>query len=230
MRYLAAAVALVTAADCRALEEIIVQAQHRQESLAEVPISITVLDGDELRQQGITRIEEFTALAPGLSGWEQGVSTPIYAIRGISTNSFGIGGEASVAVIVDDAYVGRINSTSLTMVDVNRVEVLRGPQGTLFGRNATAGAIVIYNNQPVDRFEGSYRLDAGEDNNRGATLTVNQPLLGERIHQQGDDAHQRKPDHPAGEKPDRLHFLALAELLLALAKRLFAVLSLGDVA
>ncbi len=181
MRYLAATVALFVAADCQALEEVIVQAQHRQESLAEVPISITVLDGDELRQQGITRIEEFTALAPGLSGWEQGVSTPIYAIRGISTNSFGIGGEASVAVIVDDAYVGRINSTSLTMVDVNRVEVLRGPQGTLFGRNATAGAIVIYNNPPVDQFEGSYRLDAGEDNNRGATLTVNQPLLGERL-------------------------------------------------
>jgi iron complex outermembrane receptor protein len=173
--------AAVTAANCQALEEILVQAQHREESLVEVPISITVLDGEDLQRQGMTRIEDFTALAPGLSGWEQGVSTPIYAIRGISTNSFGIGGEASVAVIVDDSYVGRINSTSLSMVDVNRVEVLRGPQGTLFGRNATAGAIVIYNNQPVDRFEGSYRLEAGEDHQRGGALTVNQPLLGERL-------------------------------------------------
>ncbi len=182
MKYsLITALALLAAARSLALEEVVVKAQHREESLTAVPISITVLDGEELQLQGLNRIEDFTALAPGLSGWEQGVSTPIYAIRGISTNSFGIGGEASVAVIVDDSYVGRINSTSLTMVDVNRVEVLRGPQGTLFGRNATAGAIIIYNNQPVDAFEGSYSLEAGEDNDRGARLTVNQPLLGERL-------------------------------------------------
>ena len=173
--------ALLAATSSHALEEVLVKAQHREESLTDVPISITVLNGDELQRQGLNRVEDFTALAPGLSGWEQGVSTPIYAIRGISTNSFGIGGEASVAVILDDSYVGRINSTSLTMVDVNRVEVLRGPQGTLFGRNATAGAILIYNNQPVDQFEGSYALEAGEDNDRGARLTVNQPLLGERL-------------------------------------------------
>ena len=173
--------ALFVATASQALEEVLVKAQHREESLTDVPISITVLNGEELQHQGMNRIEDFTVLAPGLSGWEQGVSTPIYAIRGISTNSFGIGGEASVAVILDDGYVGRINSTSLTMVDVNRVEVLRGPQGTLFGRNATAGAILIYNNQPVDRFEGSYALEAGEDNDRGASLTVNQPLLGERL-------------------------------------------------
>ena len=164
-----------------ALEEVIVSAQHREESLTEVPIGITVLDGADLQHQGITRIEDFTALAPGLSGWEQGVSTPIYAIRGISTNSFGIGGEASVAVVVDDSYVGRINSTSLTMLDVNRVEVLRGPQGTLFGRNATAGAIIIYNNQPVNQFEGRYALRAGEYDALGGELTVNQPLYGERL-------------------------------------------------
>ncbi len=173
--------ALLVATASQALEEVLVKAQHREESLADVPISITVLNGEELQHQGMTRIEDFTVLSPGLSGWEQGVSTPIYAIRGISTNSFGIGGEASVAVILDDSYVGRINSTSLTMVDVSRVEVLRGPQGTLFGRNATAGAILIYNNQPVDQFEGNYALEAGEDNDRGARLTVNQPLLGERL-------------------------------------------------
>lgn len=172
---------LVVATATQALEEVLVKAQHREESLTDVPISITVLNGEELQHQGMQRIEDFTVLAPGLSGWEQGISTPIYAIRGISTNSFGIGGEASVAVIVDDSYVGRINSTSLTMVDVNRVEVLRGPQGTLFGRNATAGAIVIYNNQPVEQFEGNYAVEAGEDNDRGARLTVNQPLLGERL-------------------------------------------------
>ena len=125
---------LLTSGSALGLEEVIVQAQHREQALKDVPISITVLDGEALQQQGINRIEDFTELTPGLSGWEQGVSTPIYAIRGISSNSFGIGGEASVAVIVDDAYVGRINSTSLTMVDVDRVEVLRGPQGTLFGR------------------------------------------------------------------------------------------------
>lgn len=165
----------------QALEEVIVNAQHREQALVEVPISITVLDGGELQQQGINRINDFTALTPGLSGWEQGVSTPIYAIRGISSNSFGIGGEASVAVIVDDAYVGRINSSSLTMVDVDRVEVLRGPQGTLFGRNATAGAIVIYNNQPTEEFEGHYRLNAGDYGDRGAELTVNQPLLDDTL-------------------------------------------------
>lgn len=182
MRYaLIIAPTLLIAATSQALEEVVVTAQHREQALTEVPISISVLDGAMLQNQQLNRIEDFTVLAPGLSGWEQGVSTPIYAIRGISTNSFGIGGEASVAVIVDDSYVGRINSTSLTMVDVDRVEVLRGPQGTLFGRNATAGAIIIRNNQPVDEFEGSYALDVGDDNYRGARLTVNTPLAGERL-------------------------------------------------
>lgn len=164
-----------------AMEEVIVRAQHRDQVLLEVPISITVLNGEELRQQGLNRIDDFAGLTPGLSGWEQGVSTPIYAIRGISSNSFGIGGEASVAVIVDDAYVGRINSTSMTMVDVARVEVLKGPQGTLFGRNATAGAIVIYNNSPTEEIGVNYSLNAGDYGDRGASVTINLPLLADSL-------------------------------------------------
>ena len=158
------------------LEEIVVTAQHRQQLLLEVPVAITVLDGEQLKQQGINDIEGMVRLTPGLSGWEQGASTPIYAIRGISSNSFGIGGEASVAVIVDDAYVGRINSTSATLLDLERVEVLKGPQGTLFGRNASAGAILVHQNKPVDTSSAEIQLAAGDNQRRDAALTVNLPL------------------------------------------------------
>ena len=158
------------------LEEVVVRAQLRKQALEDVPLSITVLDSTFLKQFRMERIESMVAATPGLSGWEQGVSTPIFAIRGISSNSFGVGGEGSLGVFVDETYRGRINSTSLTLIDVDQVEVLKGPQGTLFGRNASAGAILVRHKLPDDIPALEVTVEAGDNDSLGARATANLSL------------------------------------------------------
>ncbi len=159
------------------LEEVVVSAQRRAQSVMEIPMSVSVIDQQLLSDSVISNIDTMVAYTPGLSGIEQGISTPIFAIRGISSNSFGIGGEASVGVFVDEAYIGRINSTGAAFLDVARVEVLRGPQSTLFGRNSSAGTISIVSNQPREEASVDYHLAYGSFDSVDATFTVNTPLV-----------------------------------------------------
>lgn len=158
------------------LEEIVVQAQRRDQSLLDIPLAVTVLNADFLGDHRLQRLEKMVLATPGFSGWEQGASTPIFAMRGISSNSFGIGGESSVGVFVNDTYRGRINSTSTTLVDVEQVEILKGPQGTLFGRNASAGAILVRHTLPRDELSLDLQLETGDNDYRAAQATANLPI------------------------------------------------------
>ena len=160
----------------KVLEEIVVRAQYRDQRLQEVPLAITVLDSSFLQQHRLQQIQSIVMATPGLSGWEQGVSTPIFAIRGISSNSFGVGGESSVGLFVDETYRGRINSTSIKLVDVEQVEVLKGPQGTLFGRNSSAGAILVRHYLPTEKLSLEATVEAGDNRYRGLQATANVPL------------------------------------------------------
>lgn len=153
-----------------------VRAQYRDQRLHEVPLAVTVLDSDFLQQHRLLQIQSIVTATPGLSGWEQGVSTPIFAIRGISSNSFGVGGESSVGLFVDETYRGRINSTSIKLVDVEQVEVLKGPQGTLFGRNSSAGAILVRHHLPTEILSLEATVEAGANRYRGLQATANVPL------------------------------------------------------
>ncbi len=160
----------------RTLEEVIVRAQHRDSTLKDTPLAISVFDSDFLAGNRLQRLESIVLATPNFSGWEQGVSTPLFAIRGISSNSFGIGGEASIGFFVDDTYRGRINSTAITLVDVEQVEVLKGPQGTLFGRNTSAGAILVRHFRPNQQRSVNIQLEAGENDYLGGYATANLPL------------------------------------------------------
>ncbi len=160
----------------RTLEEVVVRAQHRESTLRDTPLAISVFDSDFLQDNRLQRLESIVLATPNFSGWEQGVSTPLFAIRGISSNSFGIGGEASVGFFVDDTYRGRINSTAITLVDVEQVEVLKGPQGTLFGRNTSAGAILVRHFRPTQERSLNVQLEAGENDYFGGYVTGNLPL------------------------------------------------------
>lgn len=122
-------------------DEVIVTAQKRSQSVQEVPVAITAYSGEQIEALGIDNTTEITQQVPSLqvSAWSPNVT--IFNIRGISQNNFTDNLEAPVAVYIDDAYMGSINGISGQLFDVERVEVLRGPQGTLFGRNATGGLI-----------------------------------------------------------------------------------------
>ncbi len=121
--------------------DIVVTANKREQNVQSVPIAITAYSGDQLKALGVTDATQITQQVPGLqlNAWSPNVT--IFNLRGISQNNFTDYLEAPIAVYVDDAYMGSINGLSGQLFDVSRVEVLRGPQGTLFGRNATGGLI-----------------------------------------------------------------------------------------
>ncbi len=138
-----AASLLSTAAATQAavLEEVVVTAQKREQSLQDVGISVSAFSGDQMKALGVTNTVEITQQVPGLqvNTWSPTLTT--FNLRGVSQNNFTDNLEAPVAVYSDDVYIGSMNAISGQLFDVERVEVLRGPQGTLFGRNATGGLI-----------------------------------------------------------------------------------------
>jgi iron complex outermembrane receptor protein len=158
------------------LEEITVTAQKREQSLQEVPLAISAFTGDFLRDANIDDVRGLVDFTPGFSGRTEDSFTDALAMRGIVTNDFGIGGDPSVAVFLDGIWTGRTGGVQTAFYDVARAEVVKGPQGTLFGRNAIAGAVSIYTNQPIDEFEGNVDLTVAEYSHFEGSATVNVPL------------------------------------------------------
>ncbi len=136
-----AAMSIVGSANAQLLEEVVVTAQKREQNLQDVGISVTAFSGDQMKALGVTNTVEITEQVPGLQMTAFSPNLTVFNIRGVSQNNFTDNLEAPVAVYIDDAYVASMNALSGQLFDVERVEVLRGPQGTLFGRNATGGVI-----------------------------------------------------------------------------------------
>lgn len=162
-------------ANAQKLEEIIVTAQKRAESLQDVSVSVTALDGEKLSDFGVARLEEITAYVPNFVMSETGIGTNIY-IRGIGSG-INQGFEQSVGMYRDGIYYGRAQLARAPLFDMERVEVLRGPQVTLFGNNSIGGAVSITTASTTDEFEASVGLlgdfDHGE---REKTFTVSGPI------------------------------------------------------
>ena len=163
----AAAGAQATADDGPLLGEIVVTAQKRSQNLQDVPIAVSAFSGEQLDKLGISNATEITQQIPGLqlNAWSPNVT--IFNLRGISQNNFQDNLEAPVAVYMDNAYMGSMNGIAGQLFDIERVEVLRGPQGTLFGRNATGG-LIHYLSRPADdtKFNGYVEGSYGRFNAR----------------------------------------------------------------
>ena len=149
----------VDVADAR-LEEIIVTAQKRQESLQSVPLSIAAYTSEQLERSVIQNLYDVGIQTPGMIVNKEIVGK-IY-IRGIGAENLTIGGDPGVAVHADGAYIARTSASMFDLYDVERVEVLRGPQGTLYGRNATGGIVNIVSKAPTEEFEGSVSAEFGD--------------------------------------------------------------------
>ncbi|MEM9254740.1 MAG: TonB-dependent receptor [Pseudomonadota bacterium] len=138
----------------RQLEEVVVTAQKREESLKDVPISMSVVGAEEIAQLSVFDFTETAQLTPGVSFFP-GVQSAAIRLRGVGPGSFALTAPQSVAVFVDDIAQGSVGTVFTTMVDVERIELLRGPQGTLYGQNAPGGAYNITNRLPnTEDFEG----------------------------------------------------------------------------
>ena len=142
------------------LEEIIVTAARREQNLQSVGLAVTAFSGEELREQGIFDIKGVTERTPGFSMGEFNPGQTQLFIRGIGSNEDGAAGDQSVMVFVDEVYIGRSAGQDVDLFDLERVEVLRGPQGTLFGRNVVGGAVSLITKKPGEEpelnVEGSY--------------------------------------------------------------------------
>jgi len=159
-----------------AIEEIIVTTQKRAQALQDVPIAVSAFSESFMEQLNVKDARGLVDLTPGFNGRTDDGFIDALAIRGISTNDFGIGGDPSVAIFVDGMYEGRNGGAVTTFLDVERAEVVRGPQNTLFGRNAIAGAISVVTNKPNEEFGGSLSAAFEEYDHYEVEGTVNIPL------------------------------------------------------
>lgn len=130
------------------LEEVIVTAQKRAESVQDVPLSISAYSGEYIQKFGITDVGDLTYHTPGLNGNAYANTESVFTVRGIGTAAFGITVDSSVGVFIDGIALGRPAIAASSFFDVERVEVVKGPQGTLFGRNTSAGAISVITRRP----------------------------------------------------------------------------------
>jgi iron complex outermembrane recepter protein len=157
---------------------IIITARRRQEESQDVPLAIATLDGRTINETGAFSIQKIQSLAPSLQVYSSNPRNTAVNIRGIGV-PFGLtndGFEQGVGIYVDDVYYSRPASAVFDFLDVAQVEVLRGPQGTLYGKNTTAGAINIRTNQPTFDFEGSAEVTLGNYEFKQAKAAVSGPL------------------------------------------------------
>lgn len=159
---------------------IIVTATRRAQDVQDIPIAVTAISPQQLENQGVDNIQEVTTLAPSFSSSQAQIASGsvVLRVRGVGTTSNNIGFESAVGIFIDGAYQSRPGVALSEFVDIERVEVLRGPQGTLFGRNTSAGALNIVTNRPdVNEFGGFVNASYGTFDEISVQGAVNAPLV-----------------------------------------------------
>jgi iron complex outermembrane receptor protein len=176
---------LASAQQAMVLEEVIVTARKREQSLQDVSVAVTALSAGDLVANQIRSSEDLVLLVPSLN-YQKG-SNPrqsSFNIRGIGTQSFSSGAEPSVSTMVDGVVMGRSLQAFMKLMDIERVEVLRGPQGTLFGKNSTAGLVHIITQNPSEEFEAEVMAGVEEGEEYRGGINVSGPItdtLGFRV-------------------------------------------------
>jgi iron complex outermembrane receptor protein len=209
-------------ADVPTIGEIVVTAQRREESNLQVGLTLTALSGDTLAQQRVEQVLDLKGRVPNLDIKEQVPGAmPVVTIRGVGLNDFGAANSPSAGVYVDQVYVASIAMMAFDMFDIERIEVLKGPQGTLYGRNSTAGALNIITRKPQQEFDAYTTLGYGNYETLDFEAAVNVPLgdtaalrLSGKTIQQGEGywESRRLPGATIGERD-----LGMGRLQLAFA-------------
>lgn len=146
-----------------ALEEVIVKAEKREQNLQDIPASISAFSAAQIELAGWDDISQLETSVPSVSVGGDGDSRPFIFIRGVGSRKFDIGSEGSVGVFVDEIYNARFSSSLSGIVDIESIEVLKGPQGTLYGRNTIGGAISLYTVKASEEFEARIKVAAGNE-------------------------------------------------------------------
>jgi iron complex outermembrane receptor protein len=176
---LAATSAAAQTREGAALQEVVVTARKTTENVQDVPVSVNVISGEALMAKGVTQLSNISALAPNLVWSDAGGGTfqNRITLRGIYSNATSQGFDPGVGVYVDDVYVGNQFGFNAALLDTDRIEVLKGPQGTLFGRNTSAGAISLHTRRPsTDKMYATVAARVGNYDLREGRALVNVPI------------------------------------------------------
>ncbi|MCB1854596.1 MAG: TonB-dependent receptor, partial [Halieaceae bacterium] len=166
-----------TVAMGQVLEEVIVTATKRSESVMDVPLAISAVSGKLIREANLDDVKDLISYTPGVTGNSQDSFIDFVSVRGILTNDFGIGGDPSIGLYKNGLYQGRNGSAVTSLYDIERAEVLRGPQGFLFGRGAISGAMNIQTTKPsLDGVNGYAEVDVGERDLLAGEGAINVPV------------------------------------------------------
>lgn len=169
----ALAFVLVGSAQAAEMEEIVVQATKRGDTaLMDTPVTINVVTGDDLEFREIRNPEDLRTAVSGVY-IDEGSSTPKISIRGVGFDNFQVQAENGVTTYVDGVIIQRTHAVLGGFLDLGQVEVLKGPQGSAFGRNATGGAINLITNKPAHGFSGEVSAGAGSFDRRNASIVLN---------------------------------------------------------
>ncbi|MFN8627242.1 MAG: OmpA family protein [Candidatus Binatia bacterium] len=170
------------------IEEITVTAQKREENIQEVPISVTALTGEALSEKGATSVYDLTQSVPSLLvvASSNGASNFGMSLRGPTQNNPTLAQNSKMGLYVDGVYIAKLLGNNLDLEDLERVEVLRGPQGTLFGRNTLSGAVQLVTAKPTEDRSITASTEVGNFNAFKGRLTFNAPLIGKNGYWQSD--------------------------------------------
>lgn len=159
------------------LEEVVVSAQKRDQSAQDVGIALTALSGEELANRGVQNVTDIVGLTTNVQvNVAAGMNS--FNVRGMGSNDFSTNFGSPVAVHVDEVYMSKVFMTSLLLFDIDRFEGLKGPQGTLFGRNTTGGAMNFYTRKPTDSLEANANIGYGNYDTMRGELGIGGPIAG----------------------------------------------------
>src|ERR1700760_2812121 len=160
-----------------ALQEVVVTAQKRAQNAQDVGISISAISGTDLQEIGAVEATDITRSMPAVVMTQpNGPSSFSLSIRGVTQNDFADHQESPAAIYLDEVYISQMAGLAFSLFDIDRVEVLRGPQGTLFGRNATGGLANFITRKPTDKEDGYVDVTFGERNLTRVEGAFNEPL------------------------------------------------------
>ena len=163
------------------LEPITVSAQKREQQILDVPAAISSVSANRLERLNVSELTPFSELVPGLYIREQGANRPSFVIRGLSSEEVSASAQPRVSVYSNNVPINRASGASIELFDMERVEVLKGPQNTLFGRGAQTGAVHFISKMPVNKLEGTVTAGYGNYNQREIRAAVNVPVIEDKL-------------------------------------------------
>lgn len=169
-----------SAAEESSLQEVVVTAQKREERLQDVPVAVSAIGAEQLNSRGIQNVMDLSGLTPNVTVLPAALSNTGFqiSIRGAAQQNPALYWDPTVGLYIDGVYIGKNTGNVFDVVDLERIEVLRGPQGTLYGRNTLAGAVNFITRQPSGEFGGSVQLDLGDYDLRTAKASLDLPRFG----------------------------------------------------